>query len=278
MNRLVVESRDITYEAAGPRTPPPPGTPTLVLLHGFPLDCRVWANVATQMAEKYRVVRPNLRGFGPFTDEETFSIDDLAGDVRVLAHSLRDVPVVMAGLSMGGYVALSFAKQWIKELAGLALVNSRGKADAPEARPAREAMAQLARDRGTAAVVAQMLPNMLDRDSYTEHPAMVESLERIMLDTPVPTIANACLAMRDRDDYRGLLRETGDLPVTVISGDGDQIVPEAESQELGMLSDSIDHVRLPGCGHMSPVEAPELVAEALDRLMQRATRYAASKN
>lgn len=185
MERCRIDNHTFTFEREGPRLSTGRKSPTIVLLHGFPLDARVWAGVSTLLAEEHEVIRPNLRGFGPLTDGRSFSIDELAGDVRALLHMLDTGPVVMVGLSMGGYVALSFAKQWMDELAGLGLINTRAQADAESAKAGRDVMAKLARRSGTAAVIKGMLPKMLAASAYEAEPELVEILGA-SCSTPLP--------------------------------------------------------------------------------------------
>ncbi len=278
MKKLVLQGRTTTYHVDGPVSPADPDgsvVKTVVLLHGFPLNARIWHDVAQLLAADYRVICPNLRGFGPFVADEDFTIEELAGDVRALLIELDALPCVMVGLSMGGYVAQSFADQWADDLLGLGLVNTRSAADGEAAKAARVATANLANARGTAAVVDGMHPKMLAHDTYRNAPGCSESLLRLMLDTPAPTIGRASRAMGDRKDYSGVLKGLR-IPVAVVAGQEDQIVQLAEAQavadqpKLGTLS------ILEGVGHMSPIEDPSAVAAIIRELVQSA--YGPSQN
>src|SRR5687768_6526539 len=81
----------------------------LVLLHGFPLDSHMWDGQADQLSENFRVIAPDLRGFGRSRRSDPFTLDSLADDVHLFLDQLVAVPCVLAGLSMGGYVAQVYA-------------------------------------------------------------------------------------------------------------------------------------------------------------------------
>ncbi|MEM1011266.1 MAG: alpha/beta hydrolase [Planctomycetota bacterium] len=267
MYKLSANGHTITYHDSDPSGNGSSGKlPTLLLLHGFPLHSAVWNDVAERMTGKARVIRPNLRGFGTFTNDADFGMHELAADVRALVLTLDLPPLIIAGLSMGGYVALDYVRNWQEGVIGLGLVNTRSGADAPEAKPARDEMAATAKRRGTPTVVSAMHPRMLAPEAYEQRPAVSEALLRIMLDTPATTIARASRAMRDRDDYSQDLRSF-DGPISIVAGEEDQIVPLAESRAM---ADAVSSARLdvlPHCGHMSPVESPAEVAVALSRLV-----------
>ena len=287
MEKRLINGRTITYYVDAPspsgrrrtagKEEPAADVPTIVLLHGFPMCGRVWAEVAERLASDYRVLRPNLRGFGPFVESESFSIEDLAADVHLLLHDLGVTPCVIAGLSMGGYVAQAYAERWTEDLKGLGLVNTRSHADDGAARQKREDMIRLAETRGTPAVVSGMHPKMLAPAAYKAKADVGEALLRIMLDTAAHTIVTGAKAMRDRKDYGDVVANL-DMPVAVIAGVDDQIIPSVEAEELAETLHDGRLVLLDGVGHISPLEDPQAVATALAALARDAfnTRLATS--
>ncbi|MGC4033869.1 MAG: alpha/beta hydrolase [Tepidisphaeraceae bacterium] len=116
----------------------------VVLVHGFPLDGRVWGGVAERLASKCRVIVPELRGFGRNPPEEGFTMADLAADLAGLMETLGIAPCPVAGLSMGGYVIQTLAKTYPGIATRLILVDTKAEGDSPEGKTKREAMANLA--------------------------------------------------------------------------------------------------------------------------------------
>src|SRR3954470_24210126 len=105
--------------------------PPVVLLHAFPLSQQMWQPQVEALRGEYRVITPGLRGFGGsdgFTG--TPSVDQMADDVAALLDALHDnEPVVLGGLSMGGYVALAFARRHPGRLRALLLADTRSEPD-----------------------------------------------------------------------------------------------------------------------------------------------------
>ncbi len=109
--------------------------PVVVLLHGFPMDHTIWNPQRASIGSTYRLIAPDLRGHGASAAPEgIYSMEDMAGDVHELLDALgiRE-PIVLGGLSMGGYVAQAFAAQYPDRLRGLVLINTRAGADSEEA-------------------------------------------------------------------------------------------------------------------------------------------------
>src|SRR4051794_16033318 len=106
----------------------------LVLLHGFPLDRRMWDAQTEKLSDHYRVIAPDLRGFGQSRRSDPFTIESLADDTHLFLEQLAAAPCVLAGLSMGGYVALAYAKKYAADLRGLVLVDTKAEADSPQAK------------------------------------------------------------------------------------------------------------------------------------------------
>ena len=244
--------------------------PTIVLVHGFPLDNRVWSGVAEILKSEFRVVRPNLRGFGTLTNAEPFSVDSLAADLHELLAETGDLPCVLVGLSMGGYVALSFADQWADDLAGLVLVDTKSAADTRAAKTRRDEMAAMVDRLGSRAVADLMMPDMLAPGADRRRPAVAETLRRIMEDAPALTVGHALLAMRDRRDFTDTLAKLDGMPAAVVVGGQDQITPVALAREMAGRLHNAELTVIEGAGHISPMEDPAAVAASIASVARRA--------
>lgn len=229
----------------------------LALLHGFPLDQRIWAEQLDRLGSTCRVITPDLRGFGKSSGGGAFSIESLADDVHELLRQINALPAVLGGLSMGGYVALAFAKKYLSDLRGLILIDTRAAADTPEGRKGRDAMIELARTEGATAVAEQMFPKMAAPGARCG-----PRLRSIMEQCPPQTIQHALAAMRDRHDYTDLLPSIS-VKTLLIFGSQDQITPAQIGQTLRQ---AIPHSTLrviADAGHMAPMEQPEHVNSAI---------------
>lgn len=252
MPQIDVNGQRLCYEDRGSGT-------AVVLVHGFPLDGRVWQGVADRLVARGRVIVPDLRGFGRNAAQSAFTLRDLADDLAAMMEQLGIAPCPVAGLSMGGYVVMALAKAYPGIASRLILVDTKAAADTPEQKQKRDAMAALATAEGARAVADQMAPMML---ASSATPQAVADLRQIMESQPPATLAAAALAMRDRDDFTDLL-PTLDAPVNWVFGDADAISPPDAVAPLVARLNQGTLTRIPSAGHMAPFEQPQAVADAI---------------
>ena len=136
--------------------------PPVLFLHAFPLSSAMWRQQIEAFRKDYRVVAPDFRGFGSTPGfAGAPSVDQMADDVAGLLGELKiQQPVVICGLSMGGYVALAFAPRRAAQLRALILADTRAEADDAAARANREKMIEFASKNPSLAVVERMMPSL----------------------------------------------------------------------------------------------------------------------
>ena len=238
------------------------GKPVL-LVHGFPLDSRMWeAQIPALASAGCRVFAPDLRGFGQSKSDSAFTLESLADDLHSFARAVGAIPFVYVGLSMGGYVALAYAKKYLADLRALVLVDTKAEADTPEGKEGRGKMIDLVRKEGSKAVAEQMMAKMLAKDAADQRPQAAQALRRIMEACPPKTIEHALAAMRDRPDRSGELSAIK-VPTLVIVGESDAITPPAVAESMVGKIAGAQLVTIRGAGHMSPMEQPEQVNRAI---------------
>jgi pimeloyl-ACP methyl ester carboxylesterase len=251
----------IVYGEAGQGTP-------VVLLHGFPLDSRIWKRQQEALQRGWRVITPDLRGFGESSaNKEPFTIESLADDVHALLAEIGASHCVLGGLSMGGYVALAYANKYGNELRALVLIDTKSQADTPEGKEQRTRMVEVARQKGSPAVAELMMPKMLAADAAIHRPALAADLRTIMESCPPLTIEHALLAMRERPDRTGELPALK-VPTLVLVGESDAITPPAGAEEMARAIPNTALAVIKGAGHMAPMEQPEQVNQAIERFLQ----------
>ncbi len=154
MNTISVNGINLAYARRGKGTP-------LVLIHGFPLDSTSWSEITPLLEDKFDIILPDLRGFGQSTTVETpYSMSDMADDIAGLLDHLGIEKAALAGHSMGGYVALAFAKKYPNRVSGLGLVSSQALADAPEGKERRYKTAADVAEKGVGVVAEAMTPKL----------------------------------------------------------------------------------------------------------------------
>ena len=261
MPTRTVNGTNISYEDSGRGVP-------LVLLHGFPLDSRMWEGQRADLTSVGRVITPDLRGFGKSQPPAPFTMESQADDVHALLAEIGALPCVLAGLSMGGYIALNYARKYPQDLRGLVLVDTRAEADTPQGKENRQKMIDLARTLGSKAVADQMEPKMLSPDTLQHRPAQVRALRQMMEHCPPLTIEYALTAMRDRPDMTDFLRSLN-VPTLIIVGEADAITPPNVAEAMQQKIAGSQLVVIQGAGHMSPLEQPSQVNRAMRGFVER---------
>jgi pimeloyl-ACP methyl ester carboxylesterase len=259
-----VNGANLSYQERGA------GARTVVLLHGFPLDARMWDAQIAALGDGggNRVIAPDLRGFGRSKSDTPFTIESLADDIHALLTGIGALPVVVVGLSMGGYAALAYAKKYPADLRGLVLVDTKAEADTEEGKAGRQKMIDLARREGSKAVAEQMLPKMLAKDAVEQRPQQAQALRGIMEACPPKTIEHALAAMRDRPDRSAELASIK-VPTLIIVGESDAITPPPVAESMAKKIPGSQLIVIRGAGHMSPMEQPEQVNRALKAFLER---------
>jgi 3-oxoadipate enol-lactonase len=260
MPHAAVNGTKLFYHESGRGIP-------VVLLHGFPLDHRVWHNQVHDLATICRVITPDLRGFGQSHGGGDFTMTSLAEDLYLLLSQIHALPCVLGGLSMGGYISLAYERQFAATLRGLMLIDSRAAADTPEGRAGRDAMIDLAKTSGSFAVADSMMPKMFAGGSL-ENTELVKELKSIMDACPAQTIQYASAAMRDRADFRPTLSHIA-APTLIIVGESDVLTPPAMAQEVhGLIKGSTLSI-IPNAGHMAIMEQPQQVSRTIRQFLTK---------
>lgn len=231
--------------------------PVLLLVHGFPLDHTMWNGQIDPLGRHCRVIAPDLRGFGGSEAPEgpatmAGMADDLAGLLEALGI---DEPVVVCGLSMGGYVAMEFYRRHAARLKGLVLCDTRATADTPEAADGRRETAQRVLRDGPGFLAETMLPKLLSETTLANHPRVAKALRQTILDGSPEGIAAAARGMAERSDSRELLPRIT-CPTLVLVGAEDAISPPAEMRSMAEAIPGGRLVVIPDAGHISPAENP----------------------
>jgi 3-oxoadipate enol-lactonase len=240
----------------------------LLFVHGFPLSRRTWSRQVEAFKSSHRVLLPDLRGLGE--SEATagpVSMFRFAEDLFALWQHLHLEPVTLIGHSMGGYVALAFAKAYPQALQGLVLVGTKSGADSPEAAIARRRLAEKVAKEGAGIVVDAMAPKMLSPGNTDA--AMAAAVRDFMLPTKPMGVIGALLGMAERPDGGPCLGQVR-VPTLVITGADDTIIPPSESVALAKAIPGAQLVSIPQGGHLVAFERAKLFNEAL-RNWQSAT-------
>jgi 3-oxoadipate enol-lactonase len=224
----------------------------LLLIHGFPLDRTLWRTQIAGVSQIYRVIAPDLRGFGKSseTDGGAVTMDQYAADLKSLLDSVNVKQAVVGGISMGGYVALAFYAQYADRVKGLILANTRAVPDTEEGKQSRLANAKKVGEEGPGFLVESMAPQML---GATAKPEIEIAIRSMMARQRAAGLMSALRGMAIRPDRTALLR-FATVPVLIISGTADQLIPPSDSEAMHALIPNSRLVIIPDAGHLSNLD------------------------
>ena len=237
--------------------------PAALLLHGYPLDHRMWLDTLHgPLAARRTLLCPDLRGHGrsPGSGDAVHTMELLADDAAAVIRSCADGPVDVVGLSMGGYVALALWALHPQLVRSLVLSNTRAGADSDAARAGRQAAIATVIEHGSTAIAAAMLPKLLAPGA---DPLLSARVRTMIADCAADTVVADLRGLMARADRTALLG-TISVPTLVVVGDQDPITPPSEAQ---LLANGIAGAQLrivPGAAHLTPMEQPAAFALALD--------------
>ncbi len=268
---------------------------TVVFAHGFCLRMGSFhfqrARLSEQWGPQVRMVFYDQRGHGQSGESspDTYTVEQLGQDLEsVLAVMAPRGPVVLVGHSMGGMTVLSHARQYPQRyptrIVGAALIASaaEGVSRSPLGEilrnPALEAVRFSARyapklvhrGRGAARKVIGPILRAASFGDEKISPSVVAFSERMMHDTPIATLVEFLHALEVHDETDGL-KTLSKVPTLVACGDRDLLTPMEYSQEMaGELAKS-ELVIICDAGHLVQLERPDVINDALIRLVERAT-------
>ncbi|MCH9667898.1 MAG: alpha/beta hydrolase [Actinomycetia bacterium] len=268
---------------------------TVVFAHGFCLRMGSFhfqrARLSEQWGPQVRMVFYDQRGHGRSgaASPDTYTVEQLGQDLEsVLAVMAPRGPVVLVGHSMGGMTVLSHARQYPQRyparVVGAALISSaaEGVSRSPLGEilknPALEAVRFSARyapklvhrSRGAARSVIGPILRAASYGDEKISPSVVEFSERMMHDTPIATLVEFLHALEVHDETEGL-RTLKRVPTLVACGDHDLLTPLDYSEEMAAALPKAELVIVCGAGHLVQLERPDIIDDALVRLVERAT-------
>lgn len=241
--------------------------PAVVLLHAFPLSAQMWRAEIKSLSRRYQVIAPDLPGFGRSPRQSEPSIQTMAREVAaILDHLAVREPVFIGGLSMGGYVAFEFYRQFPGRVRSLGLFSTRAAADSPEAREKRFKAIESLKSLGLESYSRTVIPNLLGKTTQAEKPDVVSNVREWILANQKEGVMDALRAMASRADSTGLLAGIR-CPALVAAGEEDTFIPLSEAEAL--------HRQIPGAvframakaGHLINLEAPDIFISLLENFL-----------
>jgi 3-oxoadipate enol-lactonase len=238
---------------------------TYVLLHAFPLGANLWEPQMRSIPDGWRLITPDLRGFGGSTELDSLSalsVADYADDVVDLLQELGIERAVVGGLSMGGYAAFALLQSAPQLIDALVLADTRATADSPEARANRRNMLALVDREGPSGVAREMMPKLLGATTRETNPTAEATVRRLIKQQSPVAIRSAIHRMMHRPDFTPMLPSIT-VPTLVIVGEEDELTPVDDSRRIAEAVPGATLVTIPAAGHLSNLEQPDAFNAAL---------------
>ena len=238
--------------------------PPLLLIHGFPLNRQMWqAQLLPLASAGYRVIAPDLRGFGSSdAPAEGYSMDGFADDLIGFLDALQIERAVVGGMSMGGYILLDLLERYPERVSAACFIATKSSADDEEGRARRSAMAAQAERLGANPIIKNFAELLFAPETMHRQPALIAQVTSWMRSTPPRALAGGLLAMRDRKDYTPLLPGFRQ-PSLVVVGSEDA---SASQSALELFRSGLPNCQsrvIAAAGHMVNMEQPGAFNQAL---------------
>jgi pimeloyl-ACP methyl ester carboxylesterase len=227
----------------------------VLLLPGLLNDPRLWEHQVAALSDIADAEVADLT--------QADNIPELAEQVLARAPA---GPFALAGLSMGGYVALEVIRQAPERVAALALLDTTARPDSAEATAGRLDAIQRA-ETDLAGVVADLLPKLIHPARLDDRP-LVQVITDMALSLGKNVFVRQQTAIMGRMDSRPFLNEVN-CPTLILCGRDDAITPVEVHREMADSIKGANLVVLDECGHLSALERPEAVAQALRQWLGR---------
>jgi pimeloyl-ACP methyl ester carboxylesterase len=257
-----LDSRTIAYFDSAPGDQ---HAKTLLLIHAFPLGAGMWEGQGKALPSGWRLIAPDLRGFGGSTiadPDDSPSMDDYATDLIDLLRELQIPSAVIGGCSMGGYAAMAVARRAPEVVRALVLIDTRASADTPEGRANRRSMLALLDREGPSGVARDMMPKLLGKTTLDDRHDVEPLVRRLVKQQSAAALRGGIQRMMARPDSAAVIQGLS-VPLLVIVGDEDVLTPPEDARKMAALNPAAQLVILPRTGHLPNLEQPQAFNDAL---------------
>lgn len=251
MNTAHINGVSIAYRDQG-------SGPAILFIHGHPFNQSMWDPQVAALTWKYRVITYDIRGYGAseVPTAEATTLETMASDINALLDHLNIPKAIIAGLSMGGQIAMAFAEQYPQRLSGLILAATFPQADTEETIKTRRATAERFLQQGSVLPGGEMIPKLIAPASLKRDPEIAVKVFTMIAHTPPAGAATALRGRALRKDYTEALTHIT-VPTLIIVGTEDSYIPLETAKQMHRSIPNSHLEIFEAIGHLPNLEATD---------------------
>lgn len=238
------------------------GNQTLVLLHGFMNNLDVWASYVFKYMKEIRVIAIDLLGHGETSDlGESHTMEMQADMVKSVLDNIGVKDCVIAGHSMGGYVALAFAERYPEIVKGLTLINSHALKDTEQARENRIKTCEIIKN-NRASFIVSFMPDLFFAGNRERLYPEIKELQDMAMGMKAESIIAAQKGMMEKPSRLDVL-VNAKFPILFLAGKQDPRIVMEKVFAQAMMPQHSELMMIENVAHMIHVEAKTIVQHRL---------------
>lgn len=241
----------------------------IIFVHGFPYDHTMWDKQIEFLKEDYYCVTYDIRGLGSSAvGDGQYTMESYVDDLFKIIAELELTKPALCGLSMGGYISLRAVERSQETFGSLILCDTRAEADSDEGKLIRASKIKQINEVGIEAFVDSFVPTCFAEDTIKNRSELFQSVLNRCKTNNLIGVKGALIAMLSRTDTTSYLSKIN-IPTIIIVGENDALTPPAVMKILHENIPNSEFVIIPEAGHMTPIEEPEAVNEAIRRFLEQ---------
>lgn len=239
----------------------------IIFLHGFPYDHTMWKAQIDEFSKKYFCVTYDIRGLGESSvGDGQYTMESFVDDFETIINKLGLDKPVLCGLSMGGYISFRALERMEDKFSAVILCDTRSEADNNEGKLKRAASIKRINTEGLAPFAKDFIATCFGDDYKKNQKDEFEKRITKSSDFNPVGVKGSLLAMLGRNDTTEYLSKIK-IPALVICGEYDALTPPALMKPLAEKINGAEFVVIKNSGHMSPIENPKEVNEAIEKFL-----------
>ena len=265
--RVSINTITIDFETTGPRA----GLP-VIFIHGFPFSKEMWRPQVEAMKKDHYVVTYDVRGHGKSdVGDGQYTIEYFVDDLIGLMDHLKIAKGVVAGLSMGGYIALRAIERHPGRFRALVLCDTRSEPDGNDGKVKRAEQAKLIKTEGMKPFAENFVKGVFYEKTFAENPDTVQMIRDIILRTSPIAVAGTLIALAGRTDTTPSLFSIK-VPTLILVGQHDALTPPSASHAMKDKIPDAEIHSIPRSAHLSNLENPGIFNEHLMKFLNSLQR------